>query len=560
MRRAIQLLLSVIAGSAAAFFAVGFLTNFYTSQFSLVALSLLISALGQFTAHLLLTEIFASAAQKWRTEVVGLLVLLLSGGLALAAIRLCLLFPTLFDRRLFFLGAASVPTFAASTLASAAAVTVLLAVMENRGLLNRIRTSRAFASLRGQLPGLLLASIFFLVYFSLAETINFPGHRTLDQYFDADISAWLGRFQAASARDITDVVRAVHPAVLLFLRPIIWLVSLLLNGDRLHAIFLVHALAASACIFLVWRIVKRASSNASYALLAASLLGASASHLLFGAMLETYIYSALALLLFVHILQNDMVSFKSAVLAGIFVFGITVTNLAQTVILYFSKEPKFKTLFRYGVIVLGVVFVLNWIQAWIYPAAQTITPANLLAEQGYRVDFSEKPWQLTGRVFLTARALLLYGVVAPKPFVLMEELGVNVPNFRTFQITIGIFHAAGYRGLADAVAKGWLVLLAVALLLFVLDWFKNPKPFFSLALLACLGLNFALHLLYGDDPLLYSLDWVYALLLFVMFSFMRFADRKWMQLILAVFLALAMTINLGLIRQIMEASAPFYGR
>jgi hypothetical protein len=83
---------------------------------------------------------------------------------------------------------------------------------------------------------------------------------------------------------------------------------------------------------------------------------------------------------------------------------------------------------------------------------------------------------------------------------------------------------------------------------------------FPLSLLLCLGFSFSLHVVYGDDPMLYSPNWVYALVLFVALMLQRWADRRWLQLTLMVFLVMLMSTNLGLIHQIMEVSAPFYGQ
>jgi hypothetical protein len=60
--------------------------------------------------------------------------------------------------------------------------------------------------------------------------------------------------------------------------------------------------------------------------------------------------------------------------------------------------------------------------------------------------------------------------------------------------------------------------------------------------------------------MLYSPDWVYVLVLFVALALRQWAGQRWLQLVMLAFLVLMMTTNLGLIHQIMEASAPFYGR
>jgi hypothetical protein len=454
--------------------------------------------------------------------------------------------------------ASDLPLFLALAIISFAAS----AYLQKRGLFDRLSTSRFFAFLRANLSGLLLSSFFFLVYFSLAETINFPGFFTVDQYFDIDISTWTARLQTISPQAITDKVRAVHPAVMLIIRPFVWLAALILHGNRLQAVFLVHALTASACVFFAWKVVRR-ETNSSLGLIAATLLGASASHLVLGSMLETYIYTALALLVFVSLLQNEPISFKSALLTGVVVFGITVTNFAQTVALYFIKQPRIKTIVQYAALVAVISLALNFIQVRIYPTAVALAPSNLGTEGRFgteRSDLFQYGWRLRGRVSLTGRALLLYGIVAPTPFILTEELGMTLPNFRTFSLAPGEFRVAGYDGLADATAKAWTLLFVAASALFVWSWREKPWPLLSLGLVACLAFNFLLHILYGDDPFLYSPDWVYALVLFVAFSFGRFASRLWLQIPFAAFLIPLMVVNLGLVRQIMEVSAPFYGR
>ena len=76
----------------------------------------------------------------------------------------------------------------------------------------------------------------------------------------------------------------------------------------------------------------------------------------------------------------------------------------------------------------------------------------------------------------------------------------------------------------------------------------------------CVGFSLALHMVYGDDPMLYSPNWVYALVLFVALTLQRWADRRWLQVSLIIFLTLLMNTNLRLIHQIMEVSLPYFGK
>jgi hypothetical protein len=120
---------------------------------------------------------------------------------------------------------------------------------------------------------------------------------------------------------------------------------------------------------------------------------------------------------------------------------------------------------------------------------------------------------------------------------------------------------AGYTGLADVTVKFWMIVIAAAGILFILNLLKTPKQMrFLIGLVLCLGFSLILHTVYGDDPLLYSPNWVYALVLFVALSLQKWADAKWLQITMIIFLSLMMLVNLNLIHQIMSVSLPFYSK
>lgn len=555
-----QFILAWIVGNCASYFFTSFFSTLYPLPYQFVLLSMLSQLLCGIGIFLLARNTAHDMQVERRVDPLAILTLLLAFLLSVSAVLIAWQFPGLFQRRILFMDAARLPLFILMSLISLQGSIALLKTIERNGFAERLKESQLFQFIQGNLPGVLLAAFFLFTYFVFAESINFPQFRTLDQYFDTDISVWLQRLTSPRRTDVS-MVRAVHPAILLYFRPVVWFLSLFLNGDRLQAVFLMNALAGAGCVFLTWSIVKRASGNTAYSLVIASLLGASASHLLLSSMFETYIYSALALLFFLTLLQKNMTALRYTVPVGIIVFGITVTNLIQTCILYFVNHPRLKAIFMYVILVVFFTALLNVLQVWLYPNARSLfLPSNLLHEQQYVFNPFDLSWRAVGRFMLTLRAILLYGVVAPTPFILMEEIGMDVPNFRTYQILLGEFHVAAYRGLADVTVKFWIVILATAVVLFLLGLFRSRKQMLlPLSLVICLGFSFILHLVYGDDPLLYSANWTYALILFVAFVLQTWADRRWLQLILICFLILLMISNLQLIYQIMDVSAPFYG-
>jgi hypothetical protein len=548
-------------GSVWAYFLTSFFSNFYPLPYQFVLLSLLFQLLCGIGVFLFFSEIASGPEAEKHNGPFAILTLFIAFALSVSATVISWRFPGLFRRRILFMDSTMLPLFILLFLISLGVSVLILKKISWEGFVEWLKQTNFFKFLQGNQLGILLSIFFCFTYFIFAESINFPQFRTLDLYFDTDISVWIQRLTVTTRQDVS-MVRAVHPTILIFLRPLVWFISLFLHGDRLQAVFIMNALAGASCVLLAWLIVKRASGNTPYALIMASLLGASASHLLLSSMLETYIYSALAILFFIFLIQNENTSLKFTIPAGIVVFGITITNIIQTCILYFFKYPRWKVIFKYVLLVVLITAALNVLQVWIYPQAKSLfLPSNLFFEQRYVLNPFDFSWRSAGRFSLIARAIPLYGVVAPTPFILTEEIGMDVPNFRTYQILLGEFHVAGYRDLADMTVKFWIVLLAISGISFFLDLFKSPKQaLFSLSLLLCIGFSFILHLVYGDDPVLYSPNWVYALILFVALALQRWAGQRWLQLSLIVFLVMLMSTNLMLISQIMEVSAPFYSQ
>lgn len=78
-----------------------------------------------------------------------------------------------------------------------------------------------------------------------------------------------------------------------------------------------------------------------------------------------------------------------------------------------------------------------------------------------------------------------------------------------------------------------------------------------MALLANILFNFILHMNYGDDPILYSPDWTYALIFFFGISYEGLANKKWFQAIILIFLTGLLINNLDLFHKMLEAILPF---
>lgn len=553
-----QIISATSVGSVVAYFITSILSSFHPKLYEFLLISVISLLVSQIIAIALLEDKFKDFINYLYDNWGVLLILTIAALLAVSVMTISSQYPGLFHQEILFMETGRLVIFVGLVIIIC---TCYVLFSKTSLAIEKIKSKYLFAWVKENLPGLFLAMSFFLVYLTFAETINFPTFRTLDLYFDFDISTWLTRLTEPSVQDIPGI-RPVHPAILLFLRPLIWFLSLFLNGDRLHALFLLHALTGALCVLMIWLIVKHITKQKVFALLIAFLLGASASHLILSSMLETYIYSAFGLILFAFLMHSGKTSLQFTLPVGIVVTGITISNFVQTCILYFAGHPRFRLFIRYVLLTVLSILALNYLHNYIFPTARLlIAPSSMDRELGYIHQLDMNSWRSRGRVSLVARAITLYGIVAPTPFILDEELGgKGIPHFRTFKITIGEFHVAGYNGLADITAKFWLVLLIIAFILYIMDFFNSRKSsMLATGMLFCLGFNFILHTFYGDDPLLYSPDWVFALVLFIAHSFKRFADRIWIHFTLLAFLILMIIVNLGLIVKIIQVSAPLYG-
>jgi len=576
-----------LIGSLVTYFVLGFLKNFYPAVWQLILWGVAYQTIAVTIFYYLARTIRFDLARHGLSLLILLAVFVFSG----AVIWMLTGYPHWFDVRFFLLSGPALAWFAGLIVGSALWIAALLIFFEQRGVEKSFLSSRFFGFLRANLAGILLALLFFSAYFSLAVAYSVvlrdPTRNFDDNFYDGDPTSWMNRFAAPAAQLID--MRPVHPFAFLIFRPLTWWIALLLNGNTFYAALLLNAGVGGVCVLLAWMIVRR-WTNTAYALLIASVLGASVAHLLFSTYLESYIFSAASLLAFVLALQSENKSLKALVPIGLLVFGITITNFIQTGILFLftdgqavrrtlfsgsaSSENKIRLssfiskgwcdapmgrIIRYGLIVLASAAALAYLQVRLYPTSQPFYDITyMLAERRYSIS-SNTPDRIYKRGYVMARTITLFSVVGPRPLALLKEVGCTFPCFKTYKPHYGADLITSYAGFGSGLARVWFGILLLALGLYLWKLFKSPKsvPLES-ALLLIILFNFFLHVFYGDDPLLYSPDWTYAVVLFVALGFKDFADNKWLQLAGLVFLSALMVNNWGFLHAMLVDVAPYF--
>ncbi len=536
----LRLLSAWILSVAFTFFVLGFLGNFYSTFFEIILLTLL----AQFLIGLLTYRLLGKAEQLRAAQpfefVLALALFLALTALALTMFGMANQFPRLFDAGYFILKNEQwIPFIIGSVLALPCLAWGLKFVKQSS-----FKQTSAYHFINEILTGLLVAGFFFIVYLIIASIFNRPVFDVDDIFFDTDGLLWRTRFVTDSYRDY--YWRSVHPFVLLIIRPLITLFAFFLNGDRLAAAIVLVAFTGALCVFLAWYFVKHTVGNSLYALLIASLLGASAAHLVFGSLVETYIFLAAVALVFMVLLLRDKPLF-ALVITGMISFGITLTNFIQTAIAFIMVKRDFKQWIKYGLIVGALVIPLAWLNNFIYPNSQPyfFIPSNLTAE----TDNTFAPSIARGAAVL--RVMFLHSIVAPDPLILDEEIPfLKVWIFKAEPMRMSEYDTWFGKTLAFA----WLGLLLLGGFLFLKNLKKEDNRF-TFAFIMILLFNFLLHLRYGKDLFLYSTNWTYAIILFLGLAWKELANKRWFQIVLLIFVALLMANNSRLIYTMLSTSA-----
>lgn len=560
-KRVIRFVAAWVLSAVASFFAAGFLNKFYPGFYAFVLLTVLFNVV----LTVAFEKILEQGTRSWKNnpgeKIISILVLLL-GLVAIVSTAVLLTgFPSFFRSSFFLPSATFIPAFFGLIALSQGLASVLIQKLRPY----EWQTYPLFGWIKRNLPGLLLASTIPVCTFLLATALVRDDVAFMDIFFQMD-SPWWMNFLTGKADEIL-TMRAVHPFVLLILRPPIWFISLLLHGDKYHAPLILSAIAGGVCIFLAWLFFKKRTGNTTYALLMAALLGFSNSHLMLSVFLESYIFSAAALITFILLLQAEESRFSHLVVTGLVTFGITITNFAQTCIGFFLMRRDRKDIFKYILVVLAVAVLLAFVQNILFPTSDPFFVPSRFRSETPNINLNKYSdmtrddiiKDLVSRVNITFRNTTLFSVVAPRPLVRYEETHCNPLCFRVIERFRGEFKYASYVGFGSLLARTWFLGLIVAAVVYLWSFFKSPtRVSLQTVLVLNILFNFFLHIVYGEDPLLYTPNWTYALVFFFGISFEQAANKKWWQLTLLVFLIALLVNNLAVFRRIFETMLPIF--
>jgi hypothetical protein len=537
---------------------IGFLGGVFQARFDIIIFSVASSIAGSLVGYYLVRRASHSFRGGFLSNPVSV-ILALSLPIFLAGIIYgCLQYPAMFSALYIQMPSAWFGFFLSSAIVGGAWGIPALEQFEARGYYHSFKQTRLFAFIKNNLPGIYAGSLFFLINLVIARALNHPTYSVNSVIFEADAGPWMSILGYPEGHDVN---RAVHPLVLITLRPLVSFVRLFLADKWYLAPMIVVAALNGLCVLMGWLFVKRATQKSSYAFPFAIMLGTTAAHLLFGSLTETYVFGMTSLIFFFVLVQADEKRFSALVPAGLLVFGVTVTNIGQSMIaLFFKKTLSFGRLIYYGIITLAISIALTAFVSVLYPGNQTFffVPADLAFEGRFSKPIYAGPMErVLERVSVVGRTIFLYGVVAPTPLESIARKNTDpLIEYKTFD-----YHAhlkAWYNGLAYLPLSIWLILLAGALFFFFKNLRSSIHTPLMLGLLASVAFNYLLHMNYGTELFLYSPYWTYLLVFFVALAFAEFAGHRWFESALAVFVLMLIVNNAWFILVILRGLNPYF--
>ena len=555
-----HLLLSFLVTLNLTYGAIGFLQPVLRTPFGMFLFAIITLTVGTTLGYFLVQRAAESFRNGFLSKPLNVLLALSLPIFWIALIVNASQYPSMFAIEYILVPPAWMPLFLLTALASA-----ILALFLIPNTSSLIPNSSFIILSSKNLPGIYASAFFFLIELIIARTLNHPALEKNTVLFEADAGPWMTILASPESAPIN---RAVHPLSLILIRPLVRLVSGFMGEHYALGGMIAVSLVAAACVFMTWLFVKRATNSSTYAFIFAVLLGSTASHLLFGSLTENYIFGTAALLFFFLLLQSKETRFSVLVPAGLFLFGITITNIAQGIIALFANTFGFKRLVQYGLTVLSLGILLTAVTDIIYPNFITLfyVPNDIAFEFNFvnspdgnlsdPMRLSE-PDSIIRKFNVVSRSIILYGAVGPD---VIEATSDKPPfptiDLKTFDVRARKF--ASYKGIANLPLVLWLIFLGGGFMLFLKNIRSSKHAPLMLGLFGTISFNFLMHLFYGTELFLYTPYWVYAFVLFAALAWADFADKKWFQWILALIVIVLMLSNFNFVAEMFKALAPFY--
>ncbi len=397
--------------------------------------------------------------------------------------------------------------------------------------------------------------IFFLSFYLFhglnlitADRVKSEGQHENDMYFQAD-----SRY-AVSALTEPEVHHhriLLHPLFIIYFNPLGYIINQIVHDKDITATIycaIVGALGVCAALYFFLNIGIGSLRSVLYA----SILGFSSSQLIFSIVPDSYIFSALGIILLLLIAEKSK-DIKSWIAVSVYLLGITISNIAFAVSAAFFYLFKGnlrlvsyrKKLLQYMGGISVAFFLLSVLQKIIYQRWMFQYVGRAEKEQQFFVHFENMADALVRGKQLFMH-LFYYNIVAPRPSLIQHPL---FPSIDLISFQNDTLFSYALPGIVACLI--WTAIIGIALWSFI----KNRLYHHNLikTALVCLAINIGIHFLYGEDLMLYSSHWTFFVIVLIFFSLEKTNLRK--QYTLPYYLVLVIFSLFLMVNNSMEAAA-----
>jgi hypothetical protein len=324
-------------------------------------------------------------------------------------------------------------------------------------------------------------------------------------------SLWYGADVDRVIRNMTDIHSdfsrmRVHPIFSFLLLPPTKIISHFGAGDILAA-HIVTSVSAGIFLISIYLFVRLRGNGVPTGLLVAFCGASTSSFMFWWSVPESFPFGGASIALAFLSLAVKGLKFNAALLNSAMTLAFTSTNWMAGLLVTAVRWPRFEAsmISAYGF--LSVVIISLWQWAFLSSANFFFLPSAITAERRFVVS----PLAAEGPLLYVERFLnfCFFGAVSSRPV---------INNVRFTRVVSGHLEL-GSGGLIPLVIWSYLLCLGLKNIL------KDNNRRYALAILTFILFQAALHIVYGDEPFLYSAHAIPALILVLSFAFEAEASR-----------------------------------
>jgi hypothetical protein len=357
-----------------------------------------------------------------------------------------------------------------------------------------------------------LLIIFWALYAALGTAL---ASTTIFHYMDAMFGTDVERVvYDLTAPGSDHSYTTMHPLFVLFFNPIGCVLAAALSS-KVNAAVVLNSFVGGLCVAATRVFFRKAGLRELYAVAFAAALGLSSAHLFFGVVPETWIFTALSLILLFLLSVTRPGKLAWFIPAGVFSLGILTTNLSQVLIAYGASLGRkrgfgsaLKKVATLAVSVLAIGAALSFLQKLLYPSARLFfLPASWGDSLSWYLWRLVQPAQLGLRALKLIGYYFLFNVFAPGlkigTITSGKALVPDIPYVSFDAGRVGVLFFAG--------AAVWFALGGLALYTYIKRFKGRPRVLDGLVL--CGLFNFILFTYYGSgEVFIYTPAWTFLVL------------------------------------------------